>query len=153
MDLIPRGGVKHCRGCIGGGAVVVHVLGCYSTCPRPRLTLRHCLPEHWCSSPMFDTDQLNFASPVPPACAPVSGEVEFRCVFSYSPRPPAKQYIKALRLFSPCVSYPCARIGGGTVVVHVLGSYSSWRREALQTAYWWWCSSGACSWILFLVAG
>ena len=38
-------------------------------------------------------------------------------------------------------------------VVHVLGSHSSWRRGALQTAYWWWCSSGACSWILFLVAG
>ena len=29
LDLMLRGGVKHCRGCIGGGAVVVHVLGSY----------------------------------------------------------------------------------------------------------------------------
>ena len=43
-------------------------------------------------------------------------------------------------------------IGGGAAVVHVLGSYSPWRRESRRTVHWWWCSRGACSWILFLVA-
>ena len=43
-------------------------------------------------------------------------------------------------------------IGGGAVVVHVLGFYSSWRRETRRKVYWWRCSRGACSWILFCVA-
>ena len=43
-------------------------------------------------------------------------------------------------------------IGGGAAVVHVLGSYSSWRRETRRKVHCWRCSRGACSWILFFVA-
>ena len=50
------------------------------------------------------------------------------------------------------VKHGGGRIGGGAVVVHVLGSYSSWRRETRRKVHWWRCSRGACSWILFSVA-